>query len=159
VIGIFIGRFQPFHLGHLDAIRWICKRVELLYIVVSESHNGDTESNPYSRVQREQMIKNSLDAGGIRNYQLVYVPDFDTVDEWVDAIRKQAPDFDTVFTGNPWVDRCFKARGFAVEHQPQFQPERFNATRIRRMIAEDGPWQGLVPKATTGIIKRRAKVP
>jgi nicotinamide-nucleotide adenylyltransferase len=121
--------------------------------VISESHNGDAQANPYSREQRERMIKGSLDSDGIRNYKIIYVPDFDTVDEWFDAIRKQAPDFETVFTGNPWVEDCFTQRGFAVEHQPQFQPERFNATRIRRVIAEDGPWQELVPMAAADVIR------
>ena len=59
MIAIFIGRFQPFHLGHLETIKWICEREEKLYIVLAEDHEGKNERNPYSREQREKMINQS----------------------------------------------------------------------------------------------------
>ena len=115
--GVYIGRFQPFHLGHLKAVKWICEKADILYIVLTEDHDGDKEKNPYSREQREMMIKKSLEAEIIGNYEIVYIPDFETVNGWVDAITGHVAEFDVVFTGNPWIENCFKKRGFQVEHQ------------------------------------------
>ena len=150
---LFIGRFQPFHLGHLETIRWICGRVEKLYIVLAEDHEGKDDRNPYSREQRESMINHSLDDEGIKNYDIVYIPDFETVDGWYNAIVRYVPDFDTLFTGNPWIENCFKQRKKNVEHQPDFDSEKYNATKIREKIRKGEPWEHLVPKSVEKVIK------
>lgn len=150
---LFIGRFQPFHLGHLETIKWICERAEILYIVLAEDHNNGEERNPYSRKQRESMINKSLADEGIENYEIVYIPDFETVDGWYDAITKYVPDFDIVYTGNPWIEDCFKQRKRIVKNQPDFDSDKYNATKIRDKIRKGKPWEHLVPKAVETVIK------
>ena len=150
---LFIGRFQPFHKGHLMAVDWICQRAEKLYIILAEDHNGENERNPYSKEQREMMIKNSLKVEGIDNYEIIYIPDFETVNGWVNAITNHVPEFDVVFTGNPWIENCFSSRGFKVNTQPLFDPEKYNATVIREKMKSGERWEDLVPPSVAEIIR------
>ena len=36
--GLLIGRFQPFHLGHLEAVNFALSKVEQLYIGIGSSN-------------------------------------------------------------------------------------------------------------------------
>jgi len=57
MIALFIGRFQPFHSGHLDAIKQISE--EEIIIGIGSSQYSKTEENPYSFEERKKMIKKS----------------------------------------------------------------------------------------------------
>jgi bifunctional NMN adenylyltransferase/nudix hydrolase len=57
---IYIGRFQPFHLGHLHVIKHGLEMADKLIIVIG-SHNKPIDwKNPWTSAQRIEMIKNSL---------------------------------------------------------------------------------------------------
>jgi len=46
--GLIIGRFQPFHNGHLYAIKNALKKVDELVIAIGSSQYVNTEDNPFS---------------------------------------------------------------------------------------------------------------
>lgn len=54
--GIFIGRFQPLHLGHEAVIRGALERVETLILVIGSAHMAPTPKNPFTFADREAMI-------------------------------------------------------------------------------------------------------
>ena len=69
---LFIGRFQPFHLGHLDAIQQILATHKKIIIGIGSAQYEGIETNPYSAALRRRMIEESLhdvdivkEAGGI----------------------------------------------------------------------------------------------
>jgi len=47
--GLIIGRFQPFHKGHLHAIEHALKEVDELIIAVGSSQYVNTEDNPWRK--------------------------------------------------------------------------------------------------------------
>ena len=47
--GVFVGRFQPFHKGHLEFIKKILKEVEELIIIVGSSQFSHRIDNPFIR--------------------------------------------------------------------------------------------------------------
>jgi bifunctional NMN adenylyltransferase/nudix hydrolase len=55
--GVYIGRFQPLHVGHETIIREALERVETLIIVVGSSFVSRTPVNPFSFTEREQMLR------------------------------------------------------------------------------------------------------
>ena len=59
--GLLIGRFQPFHLGHLDAIRFALTKVENLWLGLGSSNKPLEKNNPFSAEERKQMILSSID--------------------------------------------------------------------------------------------------
>jgi bifunctional NMN adenylyltransferase/nudix hydrolase len=58
--GVFIGRFQFLHNGHLFVIREALKRVNRLIILVGSSNTPRSYFNPFSFAERRAMIMASL---------------------------------------------------------------------------------------------------
>ena len=55
--GLLIGRFQPFHLGHLDAVLFGLSRTENLFIGIGSSNNRDSSciNNPISETLQKKL--------------------------------------------------------------------------------------------------------
>lgn len=58
---VFIGRFQPFHAGHLQVIRAGLARAEQLIVLVGSAWQPRNPRNPWSHEERERMVRASLD--------------------------------------------------------------------------------------------------
>jgi len=108
---LFIGRFQPFHSGHLDAIKQISQGE--IIIGIGSSQYSDTEDNPFSFGEREKMIKKSL-AGLSINYRIIAIPDIHDAKNWVAHVKNIVGDFDVVYTGNELVKKLFEEGGHKV---------------------------------------------
>ncbi|HLN89981.1 MAG TPA: adenylyltransferase/cytidyltransferase family protein, partial [Candidatus Binatia bacterium] len=50
--GLYVGRFQPFHLGHLDAIKYVLKEVDELVIVIGSAQYSHNSNNPFTAGER-----------------------------------------------------------------------------------------------------------
>src|SRR6185437_9878261 len=60
-LGIFIGRFQPFHNGHLETVKAILNQCEKLLIIIEEANSERTFRSPFTYAERKEMILRSLD--------------------------------------------------------------------------------------------------
>jgi len=57
---VFIGRFQPFHNGHLAVINTGLVQAEQMIILCGSAHQPRSTRNPWTVKEREQMIRGSL---------------------------------------------------------------------------------------------------
>lgn len=64
-LGVFIGRFQPFHRGHLHVVREALKSVDRLLILVGSASEPRTTFNPWTFTERTDMILSALDEAGV----------------------------------------------------------------------------------------------
>src|SRR3989339_862193 len=112
MIALFIGRFQPFHSGHLDAIKQISE--EEIIVGIGSSQYSKTEENPYSFEERKKMIKKSL-AGLNINYRIIAIPDIHDAKNWVAHVKKIVGKFDVVYTGNNFVKQLFEEKKYKVK--------------------------------------------
>ena len=108
--GLFIGRFQPFHLGHLNDIKNALKEVDELVIGVGSSDEKHTKDNPFTVKERIEMMDLVLPNNDIQNYTVFPIPDFHDDKRWVEHIETLVPEFDLVYTGNKWTEKCFKKK-------------------------------------------------
>ena len=58
--GLMIGRFQPFHNGHLNLANQILNECDELIMAVGSSQFNFTFSNPFTAGERIYFIHNSL---------------------------------------------------------------------------------------------------
>ena len=58
-IGIFIGRFQPLHNGHLNIIKQALNENEFVIIIIGSKNKND-DRNPYSYETRKEFIMTSI---------------------------------------------------------------------------------------------------
>ena len=149
MIGLFIGRFQPFHLGHLDAVRQILEQCDKVIIAVGSSQYKDTCLNPFSFEERKEMIEAVLGSVGIDKYDIKAVPDIHDDSMWLEHVEEIVGDYDTAYTGNP------ETRSFFEGIRPQVLLKFnivINATNIRDMIAHDDPsWKNYMHPAAVKV--------
>lgn len=56
--GLYIGRFQPIHIGHESVIRKMLDECEQIIIVIGSAQESGTERNPFTFEQRADLITN-----------------------------------------------------------------------------------------------------
>lgn len=155
--GFYIGRFQPFHLGHLEAVKWILDRVNEVIIGVGSSQYSHTLNNPFTAGERIVMILKAMEWAGIdrERYMVIPIPDIHTHRLWVEHVVSLTPPFQIVFTNEPLTKRLFEEDGrFKVSPIPFFKREVYSATEIRRRMLKGGSWKSLVPKPVAEYIKQ-----
>ena len=60
---VYIGRFQPCHLAHIELMKKALARGKKLIVLIGSAFQPRTTRNPFSWQERAQMIRNSLEAG------------------------------------------------------------------------------------------------
>ena len=150
--GIFIGRFQPFHIGHINSIKSSLSRCAELIICVG-SPEKLSEDNPFSLETRFDMIKAGLKDSGIdaNRVFITYAPDFESDEDWFDYILRTNKKFEVAFTGNSWVGEIFERNRIKVEDLARFG--EISGTNIRALIKSGGKWKRYVTKGVATIIK------
>ena len=56
--GLYIGRFQPIHIGHESIIRKMLDECEQIIIAIGSAQENGTERNPFTFEQRADLILN-----------------------------------------------------------------------------------------------------
>jgi len=153
--GIFAGRFQPLHKGHLGAIKNILKKVDELVIVVGSSQYSHRLDNPFTTGERITMIRKALEEEGIQpsRYWIIPVPDVHLHMLWVSQIVGYSPKFEVVYTNEPLTRRLFFEANFKVEPVPFIKRKVYSATEIRKRMLNEENWEELVPKSIAHFIK------
>ena len=150
---LFIGRFQPFHKGHLLFLQSICKQYDEIIIGIGSSQYSNTQENPFSYNERKMMIKESLDDIGLTNYRTVSVPDIHNPPKWVSHVVSIVSDFDVVLSNNSLTKKLFSDKRYIVKKTPLFKREKYSGKEIRKRMICNKSWKELVPEAVKIIIK------
>ncbi len=66
-IGIYIGRFQPPHDGHIQAISHIAAQVDELIVFVGSANACRSIKNPWTFDERSDMLRKKIAVRGVRN--------------------------------------------------------------------------------------------
>lgn len=154
--GLYIGRFQPFHLGHLEAVKWILGRVDEIIIGVGSSQYSHSLKNPFTTGERITMIIKALEWAGIerKKFLILPIPDIHTHSLWVKHVTSLTPSFQVAFTNEPLTRRLFEEDGrFKVSTIPFFKREIYSATEIRKRMSIGDNWEELVPEPVAEYIK------
>lgn len=154
VCALFVGRFQPFHLGHAAVIQTILKDADELIIVIGSSQKSHDLDNPFTTGERIRMIRAALDELKIKErYYLIPVPDSTMHALWAPKVIAYCPPFDVVYSNEPLTRRLFTEAGITVQNIPMFHRERYSATEIRRRILSDEDWRSLLPSSVARVIE------
>lgn len=152
--GLLIGRFQPFHKGHLYVIKEILKEVDEIIIIIGSAQLSHTLDDPFSAGSRVAMISKGLAEEGIeKHYYIIPIPDVGNNSLWVSHVKSLTPPFRIVYSGNPLVKRLFKEAGIKVKTPPLYNRKEYSGTEIRRRMLAGEAWEHLVPKAVVEIVK------
>ena len=153
--GLFVGRFQPFHKGHLEVIKKIVKEVDELVIIVGSSQYSHRLDNPFTAGERITMIRKALEEEKIQLSRtwIIPVPDVHQHALWVSQIVGYSPKFDVVYANEPLTRRLFIESGYRVESMPLIKREVYLATEIRKRMLAGEDWKEFVPSSVAEFIK------
>lgn len=150
--GLLIGRFQPFHLGHLDALRFALSKVDKLWIGLGSSNKPLQKNNPFSAEERKEMILSSIDESMKQRIQIYFIPDLENHIKWIELINSLVPKFDTVFTNDELTRHLYSKRDVEVLPIPFVKRDILSGTNIRNMMISDQKWEDLVPAGTKNFL-------
>jgi len=153
--GLYVGRFQPFHLGHLEAIKKILEEVEELVVVIGSAQYSHNKGNPFTAGERLVMIRNALEEAKVDSSRvwIVPVPDVHLHMMWVSALEGYAPKFQIVYSNEPLTKRLFMEAGYRVKGVPFFERQLYSSTIVREKMLLDDSWRTLVPKTVLEFIR------
>ncbi|MGI0081941.1 MAG: nicotinamide-nucleotide adenylyltransferase [Nitrosopumilaceae archaeon] len=150
--GLFIGRFQPFHLGHVEAVKFGLSHAENLWIAIGSSNKSNEKRNPFSADERKEMIQSSLDSTTLKRVQIYYIPDIDDHEKWTYHVDSIVPKYDLVFSNDDFTITLYQKRGIKTMKVPLKEREKFSGTNIREMITMGTNWQEFVPEGTKNVL-------
>ncbi len=154
---LFIGRFQPFHNGHLLVLGGMVKVSGKVIIAIGSSSESGTDLNPYTAQERKEMMQRALQAKDLipmYDINFVEVPDQEDDAKWVEHVLQIAGPVDILWTGNEHTKQCFEGK---VEIQNIKEVPGISGTKIRELIKAGGDWQEKVPAEVFSFIKEKER--
>ena len=150
--GFLIGRFQPFHLGHLEAVNFALSKVEQLYVGIGSSNKNNEPRNPFTVQERKQMILSSLDENILKRVSIYEIPDLDDHSKWTESIDEIIPKYDLVFSNDDFTHNLYEKKGKKIISVVLKSRNNLSGTNIRSLIQTDGDWKDLVPNGTKNVL-------
>ncbi|MFB6242367.1 MAG: adenylyltransferase/cytidyltransferase family protein [Candidatus Nanosalina sp.] len=140
----FIGRFQPFHLGHRHVIEKYREEFEELYIVIGSAGESRTEENPLTAEERRKVIRACYP-----DLEIHEIEDEEKDEEgnrkWIGKIEDET-DADAIISRNDLVREIVESfSDLDLVEQDLHDPDVYSGTEIRRRIRSGEEWRYLVP--------------
>ena len=148
--GLYWGRFNPPHNGHLKVIEHLLgNKCTELVIAIGSALSSHEPRNPFTGGERLLMIHAMLKEAGVGGKcVIVQVPDVPgSYSATAHNVVLLSPPFDCVFTNRPVIADVFSQMGFAVESFPDLERLKLNATDVRKALETGKPIDKLVPPA------------
>ncbi|MDA1316540.1 MAG: adenylyltransferase/cytidyltransferase family protein [bacterium] len=139
--GLIIGRFQPFHKGHLFVVCEALKHVGKIIIGIGSTNSEDKVNNPFSYHEVHSMIEQVAKQEGWedRISQIFDIPDTLSDDGiWLQDVLGRAQEFDVVISNNDWVTDIFRGEGFDVIELPFYKRHIYEGKKIREKMRKRG---------------------
>jgi len=152
--GLLIGRFQPFHLGHLEALCFALSKVDKLWVGLGSSNKPSEKNNPFSANERKEMILSSIDDSMKNRIEIYFIPDMDNHVKWIEKIDTIVPKFDLVFSNDELTKHLYSKRDVQVISIPFVKRDELSGTNIRDLIVGDQKWEHLVPSGTRFFLEK-----
>lgn len=156
--GLMLGRFQPFHKGHLGLTKQILSECDELLIIIGSAQFNFIDKDPFSAGERVLMIHEALKEAGVDLSRCYIIPvaNDENNARWLAYIRSMVPPFDVLYSGNDFVKYLARSQDSSIViEDPMFaEINEYNGTNIRRLMQEGKPWEHLVPPAVAKVIQQ-----
>ena len=156
--GLMLGRFQPFHKGHLALAKQISSECDELVIAIGSAQFNFIEKDPFTAGERITMIHGALAEAGLELSKCYIIPVANEENNagWLSNLRSMLPEFHYLYTGNDYVKLLARSQDPRIKiRAPEFEKKTlYNGSNIRHLIASGGAWKSLVPSAVAKEIQR-----
>lgn len=117
-LAVLIGRFQPFHLGHLHALQEGLKLADRVLVLIGSAYQPSTIKNPWSFDDRVEMIRDALTDSELARTSFDFLRDNPYNDqEWIEQVQSavgewRPDDEDVVLIGHEKDESSFYLKCF-----------------------------------------------
>ena len=155
---LYIGRFQPFHKGHADAVLQILNGITLenktdiynIFIGIGSAETNFTESNPLTSGERFEIINaacveileiflrnNANISKNNINFHIIPIRNIDHYALWPYHVQQYLPKIDIFYSGSPLVLQLWK-NAFAEAKINKIQKNKnISGTEVRSYICNN----------------------
>jgi len=84
---VFIGRFQPFHLAHMQTIEIALQQSHYVVLALGSAQMERNIKNPFLAIEREQMILSNFSLEEQKRIRFVHVVDVYNDEKWVKQVK------------------------------------------------------------------------
>ncbi len=110
---LFIGRFQPFHRGHLDALKQILEhkdKFDEIIIAIGSAEDEFLPANPLTAGERMEIIDLAIREAGMpkEKFWIIPVRNINEYSLWPHHVIRLCPSFEAVFSGSKIVQTLFR---------------------------------------------------
>ncbi|QHH92461.1 nicotinate-nicotinamide nucleotide adenylyltransferase [Acinetobacter gyllenbergii] len=84
---VFIGRFQPFHLAHMQTIEIALQQSQNVILALGSAQSERNIKNPFLAIEREQMILSNFSEQEQKRIHFVHVVDVYNDEKWVKQVK------------------------------------------------------------------------
>ncbi len=144
--GLLIGRFQPFHKGHLYLLQHVQKKVKKLAIAIGSANVFD-EDNPFTYEDRKRMIEKVIHEEKLDSFieKIVPLNDFYDDELWFKNSLHKTGNIDIIVGNNEWPNRIFEKQGYTIWRVGFFKKYLYEGEKIRELIRQKKQWFDRVP--------------
>lgn len=153
---LFIGRFQPFHNGHLYSLNKCLDIAQSVTVAVGSSQESGTENNPWDYKKRKRMVCEVVRVLGVegRIKRICSCPDNPSDRVWLAELKRRAGHFDVVVSNNDWVLSIFKDAGYDVYESGLHNRDELEGVKVRKLMRDgDMSWKDRVPKEVVNLFE------
>ena len=79
---VFIGRFQPFHLAHMQTIKIALQQSQQVILALGSAQQERNIKNPFLATEREEMILSNFSEADQKRIKFVHVIDVYNDEKW-----------------------------------------------------------------------------
>ena len=144
-VGILVGRFQPVHIGHVQAIEFALENSNKLFIVVGSAEKSNQKRNPFTFEERKKMIELAINEKELQdNISIIPINDANNHTEWIASIKNTVGEYNLIFTNDELTEKLFKKNETKVINVPLLDRNILSATEVRKRLELDKEWESLV---------------
>jgi len=154
----FLGRFQPFHLGHHTVVEKEKNNYEELQIIIGSPEKSRTERNPLNFEERKNLIQAcfpNLKVIGIKDTEenpQESDPKTSANQKWAEKFENKG--FDIIISGNNKVKEIIETHTDINVEKPEMFSERiYSGTEVRRRINSGEEWRYLTPECSHEVLE------
>jgi cytidyltransferase-like protein len=167
------GRFQPFHLGHLEYLRGAAERSDEVFVGItnpdparikpepSDPLRHLPEANPWSYVERLLMVESAAADLGLDPASVHVIPfPVNEPELWPAYVPDGVTQYIRLFSG--WgetkVERL-RAAGYEVVVLDEGVAKGVAGAEVRALLRDGGDWEQLVPAGVARVIRSLERAP
>lgn len=152
---LVLGRFQPFHKGHLYLLHTALSMADTVVIALGSSNVID-EKNPLSYETRREMMLEVLRHENMeqRVTAIVPSPDDPSDEVWLQKLLENTGPFEIALGNNEWVNNVLISAGYRAVTLPDLERNIYQGMFIRQAFYENAEWKSRVPEYLHSLVEK-----